>query len=161
VTDRRQSAGILLVRVVDRVAEFLLVHPGGPFWANKDAGAWSIPKGEYGLDEEPLACARREFREELGCECPAHDLIDIGEITQSGGKHVVAWCGVGEIDTAAVRSNMFEMQWPPRSGRMQQFPEVDRAGYFAWEAALEKIIVGQRPFLDSALLALRRAELIP
>ena len=149
------------MRVVDEAAEFLLVHPGGPFWAKKDSGAWSIPKGEYGPDEEPLMCARREFREELGCDCPADDLIDIGEITQSGGKHVVAWCGVGEIDTAAVRSNMFDMQWPPRSGRMQQFPEVDRAAYFAVEAALEKIIVGQRPFVGAALTALRQASLIP
>lgn len=149
------------MRVVDEEAEFLLVHPGGPFWAKKDSGAWSIPKGEYGPEEQPLACAKREFREELGCDCPAHDLIDIGEITQSGGKHVIAWCGVGEIDTAAVRSNMFDMQWPPRSGRMQQFPEVDRAAYFAIGAALEKIIVGQRPFLDAALIALRHAGLIP
>ncbi len=161
MTAHPRSAGILLVCVVDSVAEFLLVHPGGPFWARKDSGAWSIPKGEYRPDEEPLACARREFREELGCDCPAQELIDIGEITQSAGKHVVAWCGVGEIDTSAIRSNTFEMQWPPKSGRMQQFPEVDRAGYFGWDVALDKIIVGQRPFLDSALRAVRHAGLIP
>jgi len=137
--------------------EFLLVHPGGPFWAKKDAGAWSIPKGEYGEFDDPEACARREFREELGVECPVRDLIELGEIVQSGGKHVLAWCGVGSIDTTSIESNTFEMEWPPKSGRLQRFPEVDRAGYFDLTTAAAKIIPGQRPFLERALVALRSA----
>jgi len=149
---------VLLVRTsADGVAEFLLVHPGGPFWAKKDTGAWSIPKGEYVDDDDPEECARREFREELGLECPVQDLIALGEIVQSGGKHVLAWCGVGSIDSMSIESNTFEMEWPPKSGRMQRFPEVDRAGYFDLEAAEQKIIPGQRPFLDRAVRALRDA----
>jgi len=148
----RRSAGILLVRVAENGAiEFLLVHPGGPFWAKKDSGAWSIPKGEYVDDDDPEECARREFREELGVDCPVADLTALGEIVQSGGKHVLAWCGVGSIDTSTIDSNTFEMEWPPKSGRMQRFPEVDRAGYFDLATAEDKIIPGQRPFLERAL----------
>ena len=150
---------MLLVRAVDGAAdgsiEFLLVHPGGPFWAKKDAGAWSIPKGEYLDDDDPLECARREFREELGIDCPTDDLIEIGEIVQSGGKHVLAWCAVASIDTTEIDSNTFEMEWPPKSGRRQRFPEVDRAAYFDLETAAQKIVPGQRPFLDRAIRALR------
>jgi len=149
---------VLLVRSADGGGpEFLLVHPGGPFWAKKDAGAWSIPKGEYVDGDDPQECARREFREELGVDCPVQELIALGEVVQSGGKRVLAWCGVGDIDTAAIESNTFEMEWPPRSGRMQRFPEVDRAGYFGLAAAEEKIIPGQRPLLERALAAVRDA----
>jgi len=154
----RRSAGLLLVRSDDAgLPEFLLVHPGGPFWAKKDAGAWSIPKGEYLDGDDPEECARREFREELGVDCPVQELIALGEVVQSGGKHVLAWCGVGDIDTSSIESNTFEMEWPPRSGRMQRFPEVDRAGYFDRATADEKIIPGQRPLLERALAALRAA----
>ena len=154
----RRSAGVLLVRPANGGGpEFLLVHPGGPFWAKKDAGAWSIPKGEYLDDDDPEECARREFREELGVDCPVQELIALGEVVQGGGKHVLAWCGVGDIDTAAIESNTFEMEWPPRSGRMQRFPEVDRAGYFDLATAEEKIIPGQRPLLERALAAVRDA----
>ena len=151
------SAGILLVREVDGVPEFLLVHPGGPFWAKKDEGAWSLPKGEYAPDEDPLAAARREFAEELGCECPDEDLIDLGEVEQPGGKRVRAWCGIGSIDTGSIVSNTFEMVWPPRSGNLQRFPEVDRAGWFTLDIAGAKILVGQRRFIDSAVRALIQA----
>lgn len=151
---RRRSAGVLLVRVVDGEAQFLLVHPGGPFWAKKDAGAWSIPKGEYDEADDPMDCALREFSEELGLECPDDDLIALGEITQAGGKHVLAWCGVGSIDTTAIDSNTFEVEWPPKSGKLQRFPEVDRAGYFDRDAAEVKILPGQLPFLDRAMRAL-------
>jgi predicted NUDIX family NTP pyrophosphohydrolase len=155
---RRQSAGVLLVRTnADGVAEFLLVHPGGPFWAKKDAGAWSIPKGEHVEGEDPQECARREFREELGVECPVDELVALGDIVQSGGKTVHAWCGTAEIDTTSIESNTFEIEWPPRSGRMERFPEVDRAGYFDIATAAIKIIPGQRPFLERALGALRSA----
>jgi predicted NUDIX family NTP pyrophosphohydrolase len=154
---RRQSAGLLLVRVVDGGAEFLLVHPGGPFWAKKDTGAWSIPKGEYDEADDPRACALREFREELGLDCPDPDLIELGEITQAGGKRVRAWCGVGAIDTTTIESNTFEMEWPPKSGQRQRFPEVDRAGYFDLHTAETKILPGQRPFLERAVRALRDA----
>lgn len=150
------SAGIVLVRtsVASGLAEVLLVHPGGPFWAKKDDGAWSIPKGEFASDEDPLTAARREFAEELGSQCPDDDLIAIGEIVQAGRKHVHAWAGLGSIDTTQIVSNTFEMIWPPRSGLLQRFPEVDRAGFFSLEDAHAKIIDGQWPLLDRALRAL-------
>ena len=148
---------VLVRTAAGGVIEFLLVHPGGPFWAKKDSGAWSIPKGEYVDADDPEECARREFREELGVECPVQELIALGEIVQSGGKHVLAWCGVGSIDTAAIESNTFEMEWPPKSGRLQRFPEVDRAGYFDLATAEDKIVPGQRPLLERAIHALRDA----
>ena len=150
-----------MVRVVGGVTELLLVHPGGPLWAKKDLGAWSIPKGEYAPGDDPQEAARREFAEELGVECPAEQLIDLGEIVQAGGKRVVAWCGLGAIDTSRIVSNTFEMDWPPRSGRRQSFPEIDRAEYFSAELAAEKILAGQRPFVDRALRALSDAGLLP
>ena len=125
----------------------LLVHPGGPFWSKRDLGAWSIPKGEYTGDEEPEAAARREFAEELGIELQLA-LRPLGEISQKGGKLVVAFAAEGDLDVTALRSNMFEIEWPPRSGRRQSFPEIDRAEWFALPAAREKIIDGQRPLLD-------------
>jgi predicted NUDIX family NTP pyrophosphohydrolase len=153
------SAGILLVRVRDGAPELLLVHPGGPFWAKKDVGAWSIPKGELAEGEDPLAAARREFAEELGIACPCadDDLIELGEVRQAGGKRVQAWCGIGSIDTTAIVSNTFEMAWPPRSDALQRFPEVDRAGYFAAEVARTKVLSGQQPLIDRALRALAQA----
>jgi len=125
----------------------LLVHPGGPFWSKRDLGAWSIPKGEYTDDEQPEAAARREFAEELGIELQ-HALRPLGEVSQKGGKLVVAFAAEGDFDVTALRSNMFEIEWPPRSGRRQSFPEVDRAEWFALPVAREKIIDGQRPLLD-------------
>ena len=151
----RRSAGIVLVRLSAGGPEVLLVHPGGPLWAKRDAGAWSIPKGEYELGDDPLEAARREFLEEIGVPCPAEELIELGEVVQGGGKRVTAWCGLGEVDpahlgaVADVLTNAFEMEWPPRSGRRQRFPEVDRACYFPIDVAHEKILAGQRPLLDS------------
>lgn len=142
-----RSAGILLHRRHEGGVQVLLVHPGGPFWAKRDLGAWSIPKGEFAADEETEAAARREFAEELGVE-PAGPLIPLGEIRQKGGKVVVAFAAGGEFDPATLQSNMFEVEWPPRSGRRQTFPEVDRAEWFDLDAAREKIIAGQLPLLD-------------
>ena len=144
----RKSAGILLYkRAVDGIS-VLLVHPGGPFWAKRDLGAWSIPKGEYSDDEQPEAAARREFAEELGQDFPGA-LQPLGEVRQKGGKLVVAFAAEGDFDVAALGSNLFEMEWPPRSGRRQSFPEVDRVEWFLLPAARQKIIAGQRPLLDS------------
>jgi predicted NUDIX family NTP pyrophosphohydrolase len=151
---KKTSAGILLVRLVGGSPEFLLVHPGGPFWAKKDAGAWSIPKGEYLEPEDALGCARREFEEELGVPCPATELVDLGEVTQAGGKRVRAWAAIGDVDVTAAISNTFEIEWPPRSGRRQTFPEVDRVEWFGHADAAEKILGGQLPFLDRAIEAL-------
>ncbi len=143
----RKSAGILLYkRAVDGIS-VLLVHPGGPFWARRDLGAWSIPKGEYSDDEQPEAAARREFAEELGQDFPGA-LQPLGEVRQKGGKLVVAFAAEADFDVAALRSNLFEMEWPPRSGRRQSFPEVDRVEWFLLPAARQKIIAGQRPLLD-------------
>ena len=127
--------------------ELLLVHPGGPFWARKDQGAWSIPKGEYAQGEEPLAVARREFEEETGAR-PDGDFRPLGEVVQPGGKHVVAWAVEGDFDPATLVSNSFEIEWPARSGRKVRFPEVDRAEWFAPAVARDKILAGQRPFID-------------
>ena len=143
----RKSAGILLYkRAVDGIS-VLLVHPGGPFWARRDLGAWSIPKGEYSDDEQPEAAARREFAEELGQDFPGA-LQPLGEVRQKGGKRVVGFAAEGDFEVTAIRSNTFEMEWPPRSGRKQSFPEIDRAAWFDFEIAREKMIDGQRPFLE-------------
>jgi predicted NUDIX family NTP pyrophosphohydrolase len=127
--------------------EVLLVHPGGPFWRNKDDGAWSIPKGEIDAAENPKDVARREFMEELG-SAPAGQLLPLGEIRQRGGKRVHAFATEGDLDVRTVASNTFEMEWPPKSGRTQTFPEVDRAEWFAVPTARMKILGGQRPLLD-------------
>lgn len=148
-----RSAGILLFRRGGAETEFLLVHPGGPFWAKKDEGAWSIPKGQIEADEEPRACAIRELEEELG-PAPALDpehLIELGSIRQKAGKVVEAWAAEADFDPAALDSNTFEMEWPPRSGRQQEFPEVDRAGWFDPAAAREKILPAQAEFFDRLL----------
>jgi predicted NUDIX family NTP pyrophosphohydrolase len=125
-----------------------LVHPGGPFWAKKDAGAWSIPKGEYEDGEDARACALREFAEELGSAPPDGELVDLGEIRQRGGKVVTAWALAGDADADAIHSNTFSMEWPPRSGTMREFPEVDRAAWFSLDEARERILPAQAPLLD-------------
>ena len=138
----KRSAGVLLRRPS---GEVLLVHPGGPFWARKDAGAWSIPKGELADGEDPEACARREFAEELGVEVPS-DLTDLGTVRQKS-KEVRAYLAHGDLDVAEL-SNTFTMEWPPRSGTLQAFPEIDRAEWFPVDAAREKLIPAQAEFLD-------------
>ncbi len=134
--------------------ELLLVHPGGPFWAKKDLGAWSIPKGEYAAGEDPLAVARREFEEELGVPPPQGALLNLGEIKQPSRKIITAFALRGDFDPARLKSNRFELEWPPRSGRLQSFPEVDRAAWFTPEAARVKILPGQAPFIDRLLQTL-------
>ena len=141
----KRSAGVLLRRPGS--GELLLVHPGGPFWARRDAGAWSIPKGEFTAEEDPEAAARREFLEELGVEAPA-DLRDLGTVRQKNGKEVRAFLGEGDLDVSAVVSNTFTMEWPPRSGKQAEFPEIDRAEWFAVEAAREMLVPAQAAFLD-------------
>lgn len=143
----QKSAGLLLFRVLSGDLEVLLVHPGGPYWAKKDDGAWSIPKGEFDEAENPLEAAKREFREETGM-LPDGDPIPLGELRQPSGKIVHAWALPGDFDPAALKSNMFSMEWPPRSGREQEFPEVDRAAWLSIEEARRKILKGQAPFLE-------------
>ncbi len=143
----KRSAGLLMYRRADAGLEVLLVHPGGPFWAKKDRGAWSIPKGEYAADEEPLAAAQREFVEETGAR-PHGAFVPLGEIKQPGGKHVTAWAVEGEFDAAALVSVTFELEWPPRSGRTRSYPEVDRAQWFVPHEARERILPAQRAFID-------------
>ena len=144
----KRSAGILLHRRGGGGREVLLVHPGGPFWAKKDRGAWSIPKGEYEDGEDARAAAVREFAEELGAPVPDGELVDLGEVRQRSGKVVTAWALEGDADADAIHSNTFTIEWPPRSGRMQEFPEVDRAAWFALDEARERILPGQAPLLD-------------
>jgi predicted NUDIX family NTP pyrophosphohydrolase len=150
----KRSAGILMYRRAGTGIEVLLVHPGGPFWAKKDLGAWSIPKGEYSADEEPLGVAVREFEEETGAR-PRGDFLPLGELVQPGRKVVTAWALEGEFDVTALKSNLFELEWPPKSGRRASFPEVDRAEWFAAADARPKILSGQREFIDRLLAALR------
>jgi predicted NUDIX family NTP pyrophosphohydrolase len=147
----RRSAGILLYRVADGGPEVLLVHPGGPFWARRDTGVWSIPKGEYGDGEDPRACALREFEEETGAALPPGELIDLGSVTQKSGKVVTAWAAEGDLDADSIRSNTFTMEWPPRSGRSAEFPEVDRAEWLGIDAAREKLVPAQAELLDRLL----------
>ena len=148
MTVAKRSAGILLFRRAGDGVEVLLVHPGGPFWAKKDLGAWSIPKGEHDEDEDAQACALREFEEETGSAPSPGELDDLGTVRQKAGKIVQAWALEGDLDPAAIRSNTFEMEWPPRSGRMRSFPEVDRAEWFALDAARDRINSAQTAFLD-------------
>jgi predicted NUDIX family NTP pyrophosphohydrolase len=144
----RRSAGILLFRRRAGDIEVLLGHLGGPFWTRRDAGAWSVPKGEYGDDETPEAAARREFEEELGVPVPAGALLELGEVRQSGGKRVTAWALEGDLDPSQVVPGTFELEWPRGSGRLRTFPEIDRAAWFDLDAARERIVAGQRPLLD-------------
>jgi predicted NUDIX family NTP pyrophosphohydrolase len=142
----KQSAGLLMYRFTKGEIELLLVHPGGPFWARRDVGAWSIPKGEYPASEDALAAAIREFEEETGIR-PAGTFLPLGQIVQRGGKVVVAWAVEGDLDPRRIRSNTFELEWPPRSGRRSTFPEIDRAEWFSPAQAREKILSSQREFI--------------
>jgi predicted NUDIX family NTP pyrophosphohydrolase len=150
----RRSAGILLYRRRGRGVEVLLVHPGGPLWARKDAGAWSIPKGEVGDGEDPVAVAVRELEEETGHRLPPAELVALGEVRQRGGKVVSAWAAPGDLDPAAITSNTFTLEWPPRSGNRREFPEVDRAGWFDPATAREKLLAAQAELVDRLLAAL-------
>jgi predicted NUDIX family NTP pyrophosphohydrolase len=151
------SAGLLVYRVKEKNVEVFLVHPGGPFWAKKDEGAWSVPKGEYTAQEDPLEAAKREFKEETGFDPPAGKFIPLQPIKQPSGKVVSVWAVEGDFDAGKIKSNTFSMEWPPKSGRQQEFPEVDRAGWFSLEEAKAKILKGQKGFLAelSALLQLK------
>jgi predicted NUDIX family NTP pyrophosphohydrolase len=142
----RQSAGILLFRRAGGIVQFLLVHPGGPFWSKKDEGAWSIPKGLYEEPENAIDAARREFWEETGATITG-DLVELGEFKQPGGKVISAWAAESEFDAANLRSNAFSLEWPPKSGKRKEFPEVDRAGWFSLTEAAVKITKGQLPIL--------------
>lgn len=144
---RKQSAGILLYRMTENKLEVFLVHPGGPFWKNKDVGAWTIPKGEFDGDETALDAAVREFREETGHALPG-PFYALEPIRQKGGKKVFAWAASGDLDPAAIVSNTFEMEWPPRSGRMQSFPEVSKGAWFDLETASQIINPAQTALLD-------------
>jgi predicted NUDIX family NTP pyrophosphohydrolase len=145
----RRSAGILLHRLRGGEREVLLVHPGGPFWAKRDEGAWSIPKGEYDDGEDPRACALREFEEELGTALPpGTELAELGTVKQSAGKVITAFGAAGDLDPDAISSNTFTVEWPPRSGQMREFPEVDRAGWFGLADAREKLNPAQVELLD-------------
>lgn len=144
----KRSAGLLMYhRAADGTVEVLLAHPGGPYWSRRDAGAWTLPKGEFEEGEDGLACAVREFREETGCP-PGGPFAPLGDIRQQSGKRVSAWSFEGDLDPALLDSNLFEMEWPPRSGQLRQFPEIDRIGWFGLAAARDKLLAAQLPFLD-------------
>jgi len=145
--EKKNSAGILLYRFRAEILEVFLVHPGGPFWARKDAGAWSIPKGEFEADADLLETAKREFLEETGSPVDG-TFVALAPLRQRSGKLVHAWAVAGDIDASAVTSNTFSMEWPPRSGKQQEFPEVDRGEWFSISGAREKLLEGQRGFLD-------------
>ena len=142
------SAGVLVYRTGDGIVEVLIAHPGGPFWARKDDGAWSIPKGEYTDGEDPWAAAQREFSEELGLAVPAGTRLDLGQLKQAGGKVVTAFAVRSDLDVSDARSNTFELEWPRGSGRLREFPEVDRVGWFSVAQARVKLLKGQCGFLD-------------
>lgn len=144
----RRSAGILLFRRSGPQLEVLIAHMGGPLWARRDEAAWSVPKGEHEPDEQPVDAARREFEEELGLAVPPGELIELGSIRQSGGKVVTVWALEGDLDVDAVVPGTFEMEWPPRSGRLERFPEVDRTAWCTTGEARARLVVAQRVFLD-------------
>jgi len=143
----RKSAGILLYRSQKNGVEVFLVHPGGPFWVNKDLGSWSVPKGEYNDDEDALKAAQREFQEETGLSIQGN-FIELGEVRQPSGKRVRVWALENDQEVENIRSNTFQLEWPPKSGKMQEFPEVDRGEWFSIPEARQKILKGQFPFLD-------------
>jgi len=145
----------MMYRITHGEIEVLLVHPGGPFWAKKDAGAWSMPKGEINPSEDPLAAAQREFEEETGLK-PTGPFVELGRVRHKSGKTVTAWAFQGDCDPARLESNTFEMEWPPRSGQVKTFPEVDRAGFFTTKAAREKINPAEAEFLSRLEILLRR-----
>lgn len=145
---KKQSAGILLYRLNKKGPQVLLVHPGGPFWAKKDMGAWSLPKGEFAEDEEPLVAAKREFSEETGMPVPDGELTPLGTTKLSSGKVIHAWAVKGDMAASAIKSNTFELEWPPKSGVTQEFPEVDKAAWYLLDEAKVKIHRGQLPFIE-------------
>jgi predicted NUDIX family NTP pyrophosphohydrolase len=145
---KKQSAGLLLYRKTAKGLEVLIGHPGGPFWAKKDKTAWSIPKGEFTEDEDAFVAAKREFREEMGIDAPEAEFSELGTFKQPSGKLVHAWAAEADLDTKQVKSNLFDMEWPPKSGQIQQFPEIDKAGWFPLAQALEKVVKGQIPLLE-------------
>jgi predicted NUDIX family NTP pyrophosphohydrolase len=152
------SAGLLVYRIEDGTVSVLLVHPGGPFWKNKDEHAWSIPKGEYEPDEDPEAAAAREFTEELGLPVPAGARIDLGSVRQTGGKQVQAWAiRADDLSIDTIESNRFEMEWPPKSGLMKEFPEVDRAEWMTIPEATPRLVSAQAEFL-TRLVTLLESE---
>ncbi len=153
---KKTSAALAVVRDRDGQVEVLLVHPGGPFWANKDEGSWTLPKGELDGDEEPLAAALREWTEETGFPAPLPPHLPLGEIVQKSGKKVIAFAARGEVDLSAFRSNEIEIEWPPRSKKMIRIPEVDRAAFFGRDEALRKVNEAQRPLIEGALSWARR-----
>jgi predicted NUDIX family NTP pyrophosphohydrolase len=153
----KQSAGILLYRYHHKVPQLLLVHPGGPFWARKDIGAWTIPKGEPGEEEDLLITAKREFTEETGFAVEG-DFIKLTPVKQKAGKLVHAWAVEGDMDAALLKSNTFEMPWPPKSGKMQSFPEIDKAQWFSPGEAMEKILPAQAAFIEELKLLLKWKE---
>jgi predicted NUDIX family NTP pyrophosphohydrolase len=152
----KKSAGLIMYRRRENRLEVLLMHPGGPFWAKKDLGAWTIPKGEYEPGEDPLQAAAREFTEETGLK-PQGPFLALTPVRQKGGKIVSAWAFEGDCDPGSLRSNTFIMEWPPRSGKMREFPEVDRAAWCAVDEAREKILPSQIPLLEELLLRLQEA----
>ncbi len=151
----KKSAGLLLYRKVDDSVEVFLVHPGGPFWAKKDEGAWSIPKGEFADGEEALDAAKREFQEETGFSVKGR-FEALEHVKQASGKIVYAWAIEGDIDSSVIRSNNFSMEWPPGSKKIREFPEVDRGGWFALAMARQKILTGQSPLLEELLRILNK-----
>ena len=158
---RRSSAGLLPFRSVGGATEVLIAHMGGPFWSRKDAGAWSVIKGEHDEGEDPVAAARREWAEETGTEPPAGELMPLGEVRQKSGKRVAAWAvEAPALDPSSFVSNTFEMEWPPRSGRTQAFPEIDRAEWMGLDVAWARLVAGQRPLLDmlADALGITRAQ---
>ena len=152
----KQSAGLIMFRIKDGELEVFLVHPGGPFWAKKDLGSWSIPKGEYTDGEDPLEVAKREFFEETGFVAEG-EFLELAPIRQPGGKRVRAWAFQGECDAEAVTSNTFSMEWPPKSGRQAEFPEVDRAAWFGVDLGREKILQGQVALIDQLVALVNQA----
>lgn len=150
----KRSAGILMYRGRPPQIELLLVHPGGPFWAKKDLGAWSIPKGEYSQQDDPLAAAKREFEEETGVRVDG-EFVPLGDLVQPGRKIVTAFALEGDLDPGKLRSNEFELEWPPRSGRRKSFPEIDRAAWFPPDEARRRILTGQAEFINRLIAALR------
>jgi predicted NUDIX family NTP pyrophosphohydrolase len=146
----KQSAGLLMYRKAGKGIEVLIVHPGGPFWAKKDKGAWSIPKGEF-EEGEALDTAKREYREELGHDAPEGDYAELGSVKNKSGKTIHAWAAEGDLDVTKLASNTFSMEWPPKSGQQQEYPEVDKAGWFAPEKATQKLNPAQAPFVERLL----------
>ena len=157
---KKNSAGILLHRLRGSGIEVFLVHPGGPFWATKDAGAWSIPKGEFEAGEDPLEAAKREFKEETGFAV-AGNFIELTPVKQPGGKVIFAWAVMGDCEADSIKSNTFSLEWPPRSGKRKEFPEVDRAGWFTPEVAREKILKGQLNFLEELKRMIENSSVSP